>query len=55
MVGMITDKWRLRLKSQGGFVKHAEVVVSGANLGEALRHIEGVLLTDLDIVEAEEI
>ena len=55
MVGKITDKWRLRLKSQAGFVKHAEVVVSGANLTEALRNIEGVLLTDLDIVEAEEI
>ena len=55
MVGKITDKWRLRLTSRAGFVKHAEVVVSGANLEEALRRIEGVLLTDLDIVEAQEI
>ena len=55
MVGRITDKWRLKLTARAGFVKHAEVVVSGADLGEALRHIEGVLLTDLDIVAAEEI
>ena len=55
MVGRITDKWRLRLTNRSGFVKHAEVVVSGASLAEALRNIEGVLLTDLDIVGAEEI
>ena len=55
MVGKITDKWRLRLTSRMDPVKHVEVVVSGANIGETLRGIEGVLLTDLDIVEAEEI
>ena len=55
MVGRITDKWRLKLTSRLGFVKQVEVVVSGANLTEALRNIEGVLLTDLDIIEAEEI
>ena len=55
MVGKITDKWQLRLTSRTGPVKHAEVVVSGASLEEALRGIEGVLLTDLNIVEAQEI